>query len=72
MNYSEVKLDSIVKQEPPDTLLPIPNSARAGIHQAVPIKLEDLDGIGKLPYITLDGKYISLLIISSHIHVLFA
>ncbi|KAJ8720244.1 hypothetical protein PYW07_012287 [Mythimna separata] len=46
VNYSDPKLDSIVKQEPPDTMMPIPNSARVpSMHQAVPIKLEDLDGI---------------------------
>lgn len=50
-------------------MVPIPNSARApSVNQAVPIKLEDLDGIGKLPYISLDGKYISLLIFSLFIH----
>ncbi|PZC73103.1 hypothetical protein B5X24_HaOG210017 [Helicoverpa armigera] len=45
LNYNDAKLESIVKQEPPDTMMPMQNSARAAIHQAVPIKLEDLDGI---------------------------
>ncbi|XP_047028547.1 nuclear factor related to kappa-B-binding protein isoform X2 [Helicoverpa zea] len=59
LNYNDAKLESIVKQEPPDTMMPMQNSARAAIHQAVPIKLEDLDGIGKLPNI-LDNKYDNL------------
>ncbi|XP_022826651.1 nuclear factor related to kappa-B-binding protein isoform X1 [Spodoptera litura] len=45
INYSDTKLESIVKQEPPDTIMSMQNSARGPIHQAVPIKLEDLDGI---------------------------
>lgn len=44
MNCSDDNLETIIKQEPPDPSIPMHG---AKIMQHVPIKLEDLDGIGK-------------------------
>lgn len=44
MNYSESKLETAIKQEPMDYVNSMQNSR---VLQPVPIKLEDLDGIGK-------------------------
>lgn len=38
-------LDCVIKQEPQDPVIPM----SAKLCQPVPIKLEDLDGIGKYP-----------------------
>ncbi|XP_063828983.1 nuclear factor related to kappa-B-binding protein [Ostrinia nubilalis] len=43
INYSDAKLEHMIKQEPPDPTLAIQNASR--LIQPVPIKLEDLDGI---------------------------
>lgn len=43
MNCNDANLESIIKQEPPDPSMPMQGSK---IMQHVPIKLEDLDGIG--------------------------
>lgn len=43
MNCNDANLESIIKQEPPD-----PPMQGSKIMQHVPIKLEDLDGIGNL------------------------
>ncbi|CAB3247344.1 unnamed protein product [Arctia plantaginis] len=42
LNYNDTNLDSIVKQEPIDSVMQTQNSR---VNQPVPIKLEDLDGI---------------------------
>ncbi|KAM3961478.1 uncharacterized protein ACR2FA_004372 [Aphomia sociella] len=42
INYNELKLENIVKQEPQDPMMSVHGSK---INQPVPIKLEDLDGI---------------------------
>lgn len=42
LNYSDSNMDCIIKQEPMDNVIQIQNSK---VHQPVPIKLEDLDGI---------------------------
>lgn len=43
VNYGEGNVE--IKQEPPDPSIAIQNTSR--VIQPVPIKLEDLDGIGK-------------------------
>ncbi|KAJ0176108.1 hypothetical protein K1T71_008282 [Dendrolimus kikuchii] len=43
MNYNDPKLESVIKQEPQDSLMALQNSSR--VIQPIPIKLEDLDGI---------------------------